>query len=108
MPVPSTSDDTRQIAIKAMNAAIEKINQEPTSDEFRIFGNFIACELRKIPDINNARRIQRKMQRVMLDEMDAQPQQVINYVDEMGNPINSNIVQRILSQDQNETDLTLG
>lgn len=44
------------------------------------------------------------MQRVLLDymdEMDAQPQQVINYVDEMGNPISSAIFERILSQDQN-------
>lgn len=104
IPLPSTSDDTRQIAIKAMNTAKEKINQEPASDEFQIFGNFIASELRKIPDINNARRIQRKMLRVLLDymdEMDAQPQQVINYVDEMGNPISSAIFERILSQDQN-------
>lgn len=104
IPLPSTSDDTRQIAIKAMNTAMEIINQEPASDEFQVFGNFIASELRKIPDINNARRIQRKMQRVLLDymdEMDAQPQQVINYVDEMGNPISSAIFERILSQDQN-------
>lgn len=40
------------------------------NDEFQIFGDFVASELRKIPDKATARRVQRKLQRNLLDYMD--------------------------------------
>lgn len=60
-------DDCKKVAMDAMNKALKKMDE---SDSFQVFGDFIASELRKIPDKANAVRIQRKMQRVLLDAMD--------------------------------------
>lgn len=66
---PTTSADaTKKVALNAMNQALKKMNEEP-NDEFKIFGDFIATELRKIPK-EQANKVQRKMQRVLLDFMD--------------------------------------
>lgn len=64
---PTSVDDCKKVAMDAMNKALKKMDE---NDSFQVFGDFIASELRKIPDKTNADRIQRKMQRVLLDCMD--------------------------------------
>lgn len=41
------------------------------NDEFQIFGNFVASELRNISNINDARRTQRKLNKLLIDSVDA-------------------------------------
>lgn len=64
-----STDGTKKAALDAMNQALKKMNEE-MNDEFKIFGDFIAAELRKIPNKIDANRVQRKMQRMLLDFMD--------------------------------------
>lgn len=41
-----------------------------TEDSFDTFGRFLASELRSIPNLTNAHKIQRKLQRLLIDCMD--------------------------------------
>lgn len=49
-----------------------KILAEPKepNDEFQIFGNFVASELRNTSDINDARRTQRKLNKLLIESVD--------------------------------------
>lgn len=79
--LPSTVDETKKVAFDAMNQALKKMNEEQ-NDEFKVFGDFIAAELRKIPNKVDANKVQRKMQRMLLD-----------YMDELdGNTMNDNVI----------------
>lgn len=90
----TSTTTSKKLAMDAMNQALRKMN-EP-DDEFKVFGDFIASELRKVANKNDAYRLQRKMQRVLLDymdEIDRQP--YVQYVDEQGRPINITATQYI-------------
>lgn len=64
---PTSTIDAKKAALEGMNMALKKMEE---NDCFQIFGDFIASELRKIPSKVQADRIQRKLQRTLLDFMD--------------------------------------
>lgn len=54
----------KRTALNGMKRALQKMEE---SDSFQAFGNFVATELRKIPNQTAANNIQRKVQRKLLD-----------------------------------------
>lgn len=60
-------DDYKQTALNGMKRALQKMEE---SYSFQTFGNFVAAELRKIPNKTEADVIQRKVQRKLLDCID--------------------------------------
>lgn len=60
-------DPTKAIALEGMRTAIQKMTEV---DSFQVFGSYVAEELRKIPDVNEANRLQRKLARVLIDSLD--------------------------------------
>lgn len=54
----------KKAAFDGMQKALSKLDE---SDSFQTFGNYVASELRKISDIETANRIQRKLNRTLLD-----------------------------------------
>lgn len=57
------------LAIDGMQRALNKMEGGEV-DAFQTFGNFIASELRKIPDVAVANRIQRALTRNLMDLLD--------------------------------------
>lgn len=65
------------MALKGMEKALKKMDE---MDSFQTFGNFVAEELRKIPNVTLANKVQRKLTRYLmdcLDEVDATQQELI-------------------------------
>lgn len=60
-------DEYKQTALDGMKRALQKMEE---SDSFQTFGNFVAAELRKIPNKTEANIIQRRVQRKLLDYID--------------------------------------
>lgn len=60
-------DNSKSIALEGMQQALNKMND---IDSFEVFGNFVAAELRKIPNSTLANKTQRKIARFVLDCMD--------------------------------------
>ncbi|XP_053698242.1 uncharacterized protein LOC128745236 [Sabethes cyaneus] len=60
-------EEGRYVAIDSVQAAIAKLNE---NDSYQVFGNYVAAELRKLPR-RQANFIQRKLNRTLLDLLDA-------------------------------------
>lgn len=63
----SSVDDIKLITLQGIEQTLKKTNDV---DSFQIFGNFIAEELRKIPNQQTANKIQRKLTRTLMDCLD--------------------------------------
>lgn len=65
-------DDEESSSIKrvAIEALEKSLNVMENHDMFTDFGNFVASQLRAIPDVNVAKRIQRTVNRCLLDNID--------------------------------------
>ena len=57
----------KKVALDGMQKALSRMDDE---DSFQTFGNFVASELRKISNFETANRIQRKLNRALLDCID--------------------------------------
>lgn len=66
MPVRADNSAQLQKALGGLDQCLETIaavkSAQASDDEFQIFANYVASELRLIPDIQAARRIKRKLQ----------------------------------------------
>lgn len=74
----TSTDDAKRTALEGMNKALKKMEE---NDSFQVFGDFIASELRKIPNKVDADRVQRKLQRTLLD-----------FMDELDNNVHNNVI----------------
>lgn len=60
-------EEGQYVALDSVQAAIAKLNE---NDSYQTFGNYVAAELRKLPR-RQANYIQRKLNRTLLDLLDA-------------------------------------
>ncbi|XP_065076324.1 uncharacterized protein LOC135699894 [Ochlerotatus camptorhynchus] len=63
-----SSESLKVLAIEGMQRALNKMDGDV--DSFQTFGNFVASELRKIPDSAVANRVQRTLTRNLIDLLD--------------------------------------
>lgn len=75
-PSSSSSSDPMNppmstVVLQGMKEAIKKINEpKKVDDEFTVFGNYIASELKAIGNVDIANKIKRKLSRLLLDSLD--------------------------------------
>lgn len=62
----------KEIALAGIECAMERLKKPPpATDEFHVFGMYVASELRSLKDPVYAKASQRKMNRLLLDIMDS-------------------------------------
>lgn len=75
----------RDLAYSGLQCAmkqVERIAMKPAVviDDFQIFANFIASELRKIKDPTYAQATQRQLQKLLLQRMEEEPVYISAYI----------------------------
>lgn len=74
LPIPLASTETMDMVQKGMKRALEVMARP--KDDARIFGEFVASQLRRVEVTGDAHRIERKIQKIFFDyfeEQDARP-----------------------------------
>lgn len=64
----------KEIALAGIECAMERLKKPPpATDEFYVFGTYVASELRSLKDPAYAKASQRKLNRLLLDIMENAP-----------------------------------